>query len=149
MLTQSLKSLTKAQQKYVIKNFGDFKKRKGTVALVAKVIDRITGTQLSIEQGYGVMQPDAAKFSIEYISAFKGGSKTTDTLIQAQIQLIHDLRKEYTTDIRRVEKMAKQLKERCAKSEKELESIILKLAKIDLEEYNYDRSRVYKPIWDY
>ncbi len=77
---------------FLIGRFSSFRNRDTLAAKIAKALDNITGNQLVIEQS-GLVNPDSARFCIEYAEKVKGISKTTDALIEAQVQQIIDWRK--------------------------------------------------------
>lgn len=89
---QSISSLNDETKKYLGNAFGSFRRKDTFVAKIAKVLDNIAGNQLVIEQKVGLINPDQARFAIEYVEKVRGVSKTTDGLINAQIQQIIEYR---------------------------------------------------------
>jgi len=78
---------------YLLPLFTAFRQKDSLAAKIAKTLDNIAGNQLVIEQKIGLINPDQARFAIEYVEKVKGVSKTTDSLIQSQIDQIIEYRK--------------------------------------------------------
>jgi 5'-deoxynucleotidase YfbR-like HD superfamily hydrolase len=114
--SEAVSALPGLSREFLINRFSSFRKRDTLASRIAKALDNIAGNQLVIEQG-GLVNPDSARFCIEYAMKVKGVSKTTDALADAQIEQIIEWRKN-----------AKRLLE------------------IDVETHTLDKSKVYTPI---
>lgn len=114
--SEAVSSLPEHVQKFLISRFSSFRNRDSVAAKIAKALDNIAGNQLVIEQG-GLVNPDSARFCIEYAEKVKGTSKTIDALVDAQVQQVIDWRKK-----------AKELLE------------------VDVAAHTLDKSKMYTPI---
>lgn len=114
--SEAVSSLPEPVKEFLINRFSSFRKKDSLAAKIAKALDNITGNQLVIEQG-GLVNPDSARFCIEYAEKVKGVSKTIDAIIEAQVQQIIDWRNK-----------AKELLE------------------IDVATHRLDKSKMYTPI---
>jgi 5'-deoxynucleotidase YfbR-like HD superfamily hydrolase len=114
--TEAVSGLPVTVREFLISRFSSFRGKDSLAVKIAKVLDNIVGNQLVIEQG-GLVNPDSARFCIEYVEKVKGASKTTDALVEAQIQQIIDWRNK-----------AKALLE------------------IDVTTHKLDKSKMYTPI---
>ena len=85
-------NLSNDSKNLLISAFSSFRRKDSLAAKIAKVLDNISGNQLVIEQKIGLINPDQAKFAIEYAEKVKGISKTTDILLDAQIAQIVEYR---------------------------------------------------------
>jgi 5'-deoxynucleotidase YfbR-like HD superfamily hydrolase len=90
---QSVFALGDVVRDYLVPLFRSFRKKDTLVAKIAKALDNIAGNQLVIEQEIGLVNPDQARFAIEYAEKVRGTSKVVDLLIDAQIQQIVEYRK--------------------------------------------------------
>ncbi|MEI6660094.1 MAG: HD domain-containing protein, partial [bacterium] len=63
-------------QDYVMKQFISFREQDTLVSQIAKILDHVAGNQTKMEQKLGIVNPDGAKFTIEYVEKYKGVSKT-------------------------------------------------------------------------
>jgi 5'-deoxynucleotidase YfbR-like HD superfamily hydrolase len=136
---------------YVLNKFSSFRKKDTLAARITKVFDNVTGNQLVIEQKLGIVAPDLAKFTFNYAEKTKGVSKTTDSIIDAQLKQIIDYRSfakdnESELDIL-IEKSLKQ--EGCELSDGELKIIIKKLLEVDILSHELDSSKISFNIWQY
>lgn len=90
--TAAVADLGEESATFVIHAFSAFRRKSTLAARIAKVLDNITGNQLVIEQKVGLVNPDQARFGLEYLEKVKGVSRTTDALIDAQITQIITIR---------------------------------------------------------
>lgn len=114
--SEAVSGLPEPVKEFLISRFSSFRNKDGLAAKIAKALDNITGNQLVIEQG-GLVNPDSARFCIEYAEKVKGVSKTIDALVEAQVQQVIGWRKK-----------AKELLE------------------IDVATHTLDKSKMYTPI---
>jgi len=84
----SISTLSKSTKEYLGDAFKSFRKKESLSAKIAKALDNIAGNQLVIEQKIGLINPDQARFAIEYAEKVRGVSYATDALVDAQIRQI-------------------------------------------------------------
>lgn len=137
--TKAVSGLPAHIREFLIECFSSFRKRDTLAAKIAKALDNITGNQLVIEQGIGLINPDSARFCIEYAEKVRGISKTIDALVDAQIQQIIELRVEFLNNKTWLE----GIKDSLGLSDIEkLEELLT----IDMTTHVLDKSKVYVPI---
>lgn len=124
---------------FLISAFSSFRNKSSLPAKIAKALDNITGNQLVVEQKIGLINPDLARFCIEYTQKVTGISKTIDLLVSAQIEQIVEFRNFLKNNELEIEQMIKILGQN--NSEK-----IRKLIKIDVMSHELDKSKVYTEI---
>jgi 5'-deoxynucleotidase YfbR-like HD superfamily hydrolase len=127
----SISSLNDETKKYLGDAFGSFRRKDTLVAKIAKALDNIAGNQLVIEQKIGLINPDQARFAIEYVEKVRGVSKTTDSLINAQIQQIIEFREYMLDNPDELKRLPEKTKE---------------LLKIDVMKHVLDRSKINVPL---
>lgn len=124
---------------FLISRFSSFRNRDTLAAKIAKALDNISGNQLVIEQRIGLINPDSARFCIEYAEKVKGISKTIDALVSAQVEQVVEFRKKLTDDKAKMEEIQKTLG---LPDTKKLEELLA----IDIITHVLDKSKVYTPI---
>jgi len=125
---QAIASLGDDGKSYLIPLFTSFRKKNSLASKIAKALDNITGNQLVIEQEVGLINPDQARFAIEYIEKVKGISKTIDSLIEAQIKQITDYRKNTLINLKGLPNNAERL------------------LKIDILKHTLDKAKINTPL---
>jgi len=91
---QAVTDLPESTNEHLISAFSSFRKKDSLPAKIAKSLDNLVGNQLVIEQKIGLVNPDQARFAVEYAQKVKGVSKVIDALIDAQIDQIIEGRKQ-------------------------------------------------------
>lgn len=104
---QAVSGLSDDRQKFLIDTFSSFRNKSSLAAKIAKAIDNITGNQLVIEQGIGLVNPDSARFCIEYAQKVTGVSKVIDALVSAQIEQVVEGREKLKSDQLEIERIGK------------------------------------------
>jgi len=136
---QSVASLDPETQKYFISAFSSFRRKDSLAAKIAKALDNISGNQLVIEQKVGLINPDQARFAIEYVEKVRGISKTVDALIDAQISQIVEGRKwlkEHPDEAKvLIEGLVKPIQQETLRR-------ILDLLEIDVSVHELDNSKI-------
>lgn len=127
----SVADLSGLSQEHLISAFSSFRKKDSLAAAIAKALDNIAGNQLVIEQEIGLINPDQAKFAIEYVEKVRGISPSIDALIEAQIGQIISGRQELLEHLEKV-----PLPKEKAKA----------LLEIDLRTHVLDKSRINIPL---
>jgi len=132
----SVSHLTGDTQKFLVSAFSSFRKKDSLAAKIAKVLDNISGNQLVIEQKTGLISPDQAKFAVEYVEKVRKISKTTDALIDAQIDQIIKFRD--------------HLKHNPNELNNLLEPSLIQKAKelleVDILSYQLDKDKIFYPL---
>jgi 5'-deoxynucleotidase YfbR-like HD superfamily hydrolase len=95
----SVSTLSDKTKKYFSDAFKSFRQKETLAAKIAKALDNLAGNQLVIEQKIGLINPDQARFAIEYAEKVRGVSKTTDMLVDAQISQIVEYRENMKSDL--------------------------------------------------
>ena len=159
-----IKELSKTQQEFVLSYFLNFKKRETIAYKLAKTLDNIIGNEFAIIQEISLTQPDYAFMCVEYVKAVYNISKTTDKLIDYQIQNIYNIRKKLKNNLEiTINKIISELfittrtgSQTKEPTEKATKEEILKLStkikdqlNIDLETYKGDSKKAYVPIWEW
>ena len=108
---QSISSLGDESKNYLVPLFTSFRKKDSLAAKIAKALDNIAGNQLVIEQEIGLINPDQARFAIEYVEKVRGISKTIDSLIEAQIEQVVEYRKQALFNLKNLPNNAERLLE--------------------------------------
>lgn len=106
---QSISSLGEGGKDYLVPLFTSFRKKDFLAAKIAKALDNIAGNQLVIEQEIGLVNPDQARFAIEYVKKVEGISKTIDLLIKAQIEQVVEYRKQALISLKDLPNNAERL----------------------------------------
>ncbi len=125
---QSVSSLGEDGKKYLVPLFTSFRKKDSLVSKIAKALDNIAGNQLVIEQEIGLINPDQARFAIEYVEKVKGISKTIGSLIEAQIEQVIEYRKQALINLKNLPNNAERL------------------LKIDILNHAFDKAKVNLPL---
>lgn len=137
--TEKVSSLPDKTKKFVVEAFSSFRNKSSLAAQITKAIDNIVGNQLVIEQEVGLINPNSARFCIEYALKVSGLSKIIDSLIIAQIGQIIEFRNNLNKNDQEVERMRKLLNLK--------DSIKIKeLLKIDITDHKLDKTKVYHKI---
>ncbi len=126
---QSISSLGEGAKKYLVPFFTSFRKRDSLVAKISKALDNIAGNQLVIEQEIGLINPDQARFAIEYVEKVRGVSKTIDSLIEAQIEQVLEYRKQAIANLKSPPNSAEEM-----------------LLKIDVLNHSLDEAKINLPL---
>lgn len=102
--THAVSSLDKNTREFLISRFSAFRNKSSFGAKLAKQIDNIIGNQLVIEQKVGLIAPYSAKFVVDYVTKVRelSGSKTMQSLVDAQIQQVKTIREELNCDSKQV-----------------------------------------------
>ncbi len=129
----SVHSLDDKTKESLTSAFTSFRKKDSLASKIAKALDNISGNQLVIEQKIGLINPDQAKFAVEYVEKVRGISKTIDILIDAQIDQIIEERINFLQDVEGLKKLPQ-------KSEMFL--------KIDLTNHVLDKAKINIPLSD-
>lgn len=137
--TEAVSGLPELIKEFLIRNFSSFRKRDTLAAKIAKALDNITGNQLVIEQKVGLVNPDTARFCIEYAEKVRGVSTTIDALVAAQVEQVVEFRKGLAEDKAEIEEIRKVLDLSDTKK-------IGELLKIDITNHTLNKSKVYTPI---
>jgi 5'-deoxynucleotidase YfbR-like HD superfamily hydrolase len=124
---KSVSVLGEQTETYLTRLFTSFRKKDTLVAKISKALDNIAGNQLVIEQKIGLINPDQAKFAIEYVERVKGTSKIIDALIDTQIEQIKEYRKSALTNLENLPENASRL------------------LKIDISEHVLDNTKINLP----
>ena len=132
-----ISKLPRETQDYFLDAFTGFRKKESLESKIAKALDNIAGNQLVIEQKIGLINPDQARFAIEYVQKVKGISSSIDLLIESQINQIVETRKSLLANIGKVNFDLKIS-----------ESKALSLLSIDIFKHELDRSKVNLPLTD-
>jgi 5'-deoxynucleotidase YfbR-like HD superfamily hydrolase len=127
----SINELSKDTQEHLLFAFTSFRKKNTLAAQIAKALDNIVGNQLVIEQEVGLINPDQAKFAIEYVEKVRGISKTTDSLIDAQVTQIIEGR----------ERLKKTSKQEGVSEEK-----IKELLEVDILSHILNKEKINTPL---
>ncbi len=147
---QTVKSYTERLPKdsgeFILQLYNEHEDQHSLVAKLTKAFDRLATTAPVIEQKIGVIQPDYAKLSVEYVQKQLGVSNTTDKLIKAQINRILRLRKKWRTREELI-RLAETFADTWGTPE-ELFNIFKLMLSIDLKNYTANRERAYIPITD-
>jgi len=125
--------------------FRTFRKKDSLAAKIAKALDNIAGNQLVVEQRLGLINPDQAKFAIEYVEKVKGVSKIIDMLIDAQITQIIEIRQQLLSNSHEVS----DLLDSVAKTQKAKSDIFekaIRLLKIDILSHTLDKTNINLPL---
>ena len=93
-----LSGLSEDRLNFLVSAFSSFRNKSSLAAKIAKAIDNITGNQLVIEQKIGLVNPDSARFCIEYAQKVIGVSKVIDALVAVQIEQVMEGRAELRAD---------------------------------------------------
>ncbi len=137
--TRAVSGLPAHIREFLIERFSSFRKRDTLAAKIAKALDNITGNQLVIEQRVGLINPDSARFCIEYAEKVGGISETIDALVRAQIEQVINGRSELLSNKVRLEEIRDSLGLTDTQKLKELLAI-------DVMAHTLDKSKVYAPI---
>ncbi len=129
----SVASLDTETKTHLVSLFGSFRKKDTLAAKIAKVLDNITGNQVVIEQRLALINPNQARFAIEYLEKVRGVSRTTDALIDAQIEQVLESRKSMLHD----QDFLKTVPENA-----------VRLLEIDITDYQIDMDKINIPLED-
>jgi hypothetical protein len=124
----SVSTLGEEGKNYLVPLFTSFRNKDTLIAKIAKALDNIAGNQLVIEQEKGLINPDQARFAIEYVEKVRGISKTIDNVIDAQIEQIVEYRKQALLNIKSLPENAERL------------------LKIDILNHKLDKSKINLPL---
>ncbi len=125
---QSVSSLGNTGKEYLVPLFTSFRKKDTLAAKIAKALDNIAGNQLVVEQEVGLINPDQARFAIDYAEKVRGISNTTDALVDAQISQIVEYRKRALNNLKALPDNAERL------------------LKIDILDHILDKSKINLPL---
>lgn len=134
---------------YLTNYFEQFRHKTTLAAKIAKVLDNLTGNQFAIEHQIGMINPDYALVCIEYVEKVRGVSQTTDALIDAQIEQIKTLRQELQTNHDLLSHLAYALKDNGHGHHSDILNNMIKLLRVDIDEYEINRDHIYTPVWEY
>lgn len=137
--SKSVSSLDENSANFLISKFISFRKKDTLPAKIAKALDNISGNQLVVEQKIGLINPDTARFCIEYVLKVKGISKVIDSLVDAQINQIIEFREMLKLNSEEIENINISLNLNNSKKIKDL-------LDIDVTNHVLDKSKVYTPI---
>lgn len=137
----AVSGLSEDRRNFLISTFSSFRNKSSLAAKIAKAIDNITGNQLVIEQRIGMVNPDSARFCIEYAQRVLGASKVVDTLITAQIQQVVGGREKLKSDEQEIQRISRI-------SSLPDTSKVRELLDIDVMTHVLDKSKVYTPLSD-
>jgi 5'-deoxynucleotidase YfbR-like HD superfamily hydrolase len=129
----SISNLSESAKEYLGKAFKSFRKKDSLSAKIAKALDNIAGNQLVIEQKIGLINPDQARFAIEYAEKVRGISTAIDVLVDAQINQIVDWRQKAKVDLDGV--VVNLSKEK-----------LMELLSVDVLAHVLDRARINVPL---
>jgi len=138
---QSISGLSEDRQKFLIETFSSFRNKSSLAAKIAKALDNITGNQLVIEQKIGLINPDSARFCIEYAQKVTGVSKVIDELVTAQIEQVVEGREKLKADQHEIWRISKV-------SNLPGTSKVKELLDIDVMNHVLDKSKVYTTLVD-
>ena len=138
----SVDSLPDSVREFLTVAFISFRKKDVLSAKIAKALDNISGNQLVIEQEIGLINPDQAKFSIEYVSKVKGISKTLDVVAEAQIRQIVEFRKYLKLHPGDVGDLLDSMGIEDSSEKKELLMKVKGLLEIDVVSHPLDRNKI-------
>lgn len=125
---ETISRLGDSARNYLTPLFTSFRSKDSLASKIAKALDNIAGNQLVIEQKVGLINPDQARFAIEYVEKVRGISKTIDLLIEAQIGQVVDYRKWALGNLKGLPPNAERL------------------LKIDIQKHVLDKSKINLPI---
>lgn len=137
--SSNISTLSTHTQEVLVDAFSSFRYKSSLPAKIAKAIDNITGNQLVIEQKVGLINPDSARFCIEYAQKVTGTSKVIDTLVQAQIQQVLEGREKLKADKQEILRISEA-------SGLSGTSKIEELLGVDVMTHVLDKNKVYTPI---
>lgn len=129
----SISNLSESTKEYLGNAFKSFRKKDSLSAKIAKALDNIAGNQLVIEQKIGLINPDQARFAIEYAEKVRGVSCATDVLVDAQVNQIVDWREKAKIDLDGV--VIDLSKEK-----------LMELLNVDVLTHVLDRTRINMPL---
>jgi hypothetical protein len=151
LVKDKMKNLPVASSTYAIKLFSSFRKRDTLYSKISKVIENLASNQLVIEQKLGLITPDSVKFAIDFVDKFRGVSKTTDLLIDAQITQIINYRNFAKNNENEIDLLIDKslTQEGCKLSKDYLRILIKKLLDIDVLSHQLDINKIQFNIWQY
>lgn len=133
---KSISNLSEDSRNLFISAFNSFRRKDSLAAKIAKVLDNIAGNQLVIEQKVGIISPNQAKFSIEYVEKVRGISKTTDAIIDAQIDQVIEFREYLKLNPDKLKNLVEPSLIQKAKD----------LLKIDISSYQLNKDQIFAPL---
>lgn len=133
---KSILELPKDGRDILVSAFSSFRRKDSLAAKIAKVLDNITGNQLVIEQKTGLISPNQARFSIEYAEKVRGISKTTDLIVDAQIDQIIKFREHLKSNPNELNNLVEPSLIQKAKD----------LLEIDMLSYQLDKDKIFAPL---
>jgi 5'-deoxynucleotidase YfbR-like HD superfamily hydrolase len=148
---EKIKNLPPQSFELEMRLFSDFRKKDTLASRITKALDNITGNQLVYEQKMELVSPDGAKFLIWYAENVRGISRTTDMLVDSQIQrtlAYRNFAKNSDSEIDLLTEIALQ-QEGCNIGRSEMKDLVKRLLAVDLDSYELDKNRVLKKIWEF
>lgn len=137
--SSNISTLSARTQEVLVEAFSSFRHKSSLPAKIAKAIDNITGNQLVIEQRIGLINPDSARFCIEYAQKVTGTSKVIDALIQAQIEQVLEGRAKLKADKEELMRISNA-------SGLPDTSKIEELLDVDVMTHTLDKDKAYTPL---
>jgi 5'-deoxynucleotidase YfbR-like HD superfamily hydrolase len=136
---EAVSTLSNERQNFLVSTFSSFRNKSSLAAKIAKALDNITGNQLVIEQKIGLINPDSARFCIEYAQKVTGVSKVIDELVVAQIQQVVEGREQLKVNEQEILKIS-------GVSNLPDASKIKELLGVDVMDHVLDKSKVYTSL---
>jgi 5'-deoxynucleotidase YfbR-like HD superfamily hydrolase len=136
---EAVSTLSNERQNFLVSTFSSFRNKSSLAAKIAKALDNITGNQLVIEQKIGLINPDSARFCIEYAQKVTGVSKVIDELVAAQIQQVVEGREQLKVNEQEILKIS-------GVSNLPDASKIKELLGVDVMDHVLDKSKVYTSL---
>ena|SRR3989344_5768331 len=143
----AISKLGEKSQEYMIPAFNAFRTKNTLADKIAKSLDNLASNQVLIEQRFGLINVNCAKFTIEYGGKVRGASKTTDALIDAQIEQIVEYRRYLRSHPKELERLLDaHYKNMDPKERARIINKAKELLEIDVLTHTWDPERTLVPL---
>ncbi len=143
---EAVYKLGEKSREFMTPMFTAFRNKSSLPANIAKALDNLAGNQVLVEQKFALLNPNCAKFTIDYGEKVKGASKATDALIDTQIAQIVEYRTHLCTHPEEIEALIMPLNISDPKEKMRVIEKAKTLLEIDVLQHVWDKDQTLIPL---